>query len=285
MYRRAGALSVFSPNSLALLARGPLPDHYYPFDAQDKSRLKSKGFPCLGKIGKPVYTGCVYSVETNLKKLRLDISRITERLGRSNDSVQLLAVSKTFPPGPIRQAAGAGQRSFGENRIQEAEGKISQFVDLEWHLIGPIQSNKALRAVQIFDVIQTLDRAKIINRLGRFCNQEAKALKVYLQINIGEEPQKYGSSLEQAASLTDLIDSYPRLELQGLMCLPPFNPDPEGGRIYYSRMRELLDELNRGRSQPLSKLSMGMSHDYQVAIEEGSTMVRVGTSIFGRRKP
>ena len=239
----------------------------------------------LGKIEKPVYTGCVHLVETNLKKIRLDISRITERLGRSTDSVQLLAVSKTFPPGPIRQAAGAGQRSFGENRIQEAEGKIPQFVDLEWHLIGPIQSNKALRAVQIFDVIQTLDRAKIINRLGRFCNQEAKILKVYLQINIGEEPQKYGSSLEQAASLTDLIDSYPRLELQGLMCIPPFNPDPEGGRIYYSRMRALLDELNRGRSQPLSKLSMGMSHDYQVAIEEGSTMVRVGTSIFGRRKP
>ena len=241
--------------------------------------------PRLGKIGKPVYTSCVHSVETNLKKIRLDISYITERLGRSTDSVQLLAVSKTFPPELIRQAADAGQRSFGENRIQEAEGKIPQFVGLEWHLIGPIQSNKALRAVQVFNVIQTLDRAKIINRLGRFCNQEDKTLKVYLQVNIGEEPQKYGSSLEQVPSLTDLIDSYPKLELQGLMCIPPFNPDPEVSRIYYSRMRGLLDGLNRSRSNPLSKLSMGMSHDYKVAIEEGSTMVRVGTSIFGRRRP
>jgi hypothetical protein len=247
--------------------------------------LKGRSLPCLGKIGKPVYTGGVHSVETNLEKLRLNISRITKRLGRSTDSVQVLAVSKTFPPGPIRQAVATGQRSFGENRIQEAEGKIAQFVGLEWHLIGPIQSNKARRAVQIFDVIQTLDRAKIIDRLGRFCDQEAKTLKVYLQVNVGEETQKHGSSLEAAASLTGLIDSYPRLELQGLMCIPPFNPDPEGGRIYYSRMSELLDDLNQGRSKPLSKLSMGMSHDYQVAIEEGSTMVRVGTSIFGRRKP
>ena len=227
----------------------------------------------------------MHPVESNLAKIRREISSLVRRLGRPVDSVQLLAVSKTFPIAPIQQAVAAGQRAFGENRIQEAEEKVPQFSGLEWHLIGPIQSNKARRAVQIFDVVQTLDRARIINRIGRFCDEESKDLKVYLQINVGAEAQKHGAREAEAATLVDLIDSFPRLQLLGLMCIPPYDPDPEAGRVYYSRMRELLEQLNQGRSTSLAGLSMGMSHDYRVAIEEGSTLVRVGTAIFGRRTP
>ena len=222
-------------------------------------------------------------IDRNLSRVRGEISGILERLGRPPESVKLLAVSKTFPVAVLEQAVRAGQRCFGENRIQEAEEKVPHFPDLQWHLIGPIQSNKARRAVETFDVVQTLDRAKIIDRVGRFAGELDKELEVFLQVNVGAEDQKHGCRVEEAADLAVRIDSFPGLRLQGLMCIPPYHPDPEAGRRYYARMRELRDEINQTRESPLVQLSMGMSHDFAVAIEEGSTLVRVGTAIFGRR--
>ena len=204
---------------------------------------------------------------------------------RDPSEIQLLAVSKTFPPDTVKQAFQAGQRSFGENRIQEAEQKIPPLNELqiEWHLIGHLQSNKARKAVELFDVIQTVDSQKIARRISRMAEEAGKAQKIYLQVNIGQEQQKFGILPQQTERLCEVIDSLPGLDLLGLMAIPPYHQDPERSRPHFRRLAQLLSSLNSQRSQPLGGLSMGMSHDFQVAIEEGATLLRVGTAIFGPR--
>lgn len=222
----------------------------------------------------------------NLRSLQEEIRKTERASNRDQGSVQIVAVSKTFSAEKVREAAAAGQQIFGENRVQEAEEKIQSLVDLdlEWHLIGPLQSNKASRATQLFDVIQTLDRPKLARKLAVYADEMGKILRVLIQVNIGREGQKAGVNPSGTADLIELVDEYPSLDLQGLMAIPPFHSDPEKSRDYFKAMKDLLWEVNEGRSDPLSHLSMGMSADYSVAIEEGATMVRVGTRIFGERR-
>ncbi|MFB3906319.1 MAG: YggS family pyridoxal phosphate-dependent enzyme [Acidobacteriota bacterium] len=225
-------------------------------------------------------------IQANLAKVRAEIDRAASGCGRDPASITLLAVSKTFPPGAIDLAAEAGQKAFGENRVQEAQDKIPlvKSPGLEWHLIGHLQSNKARRAVQLFDVIQSVDSEKLARILDRNAAELGKRLPVFIEVNVGEESQKSGVPPSELGQLLKVAVSLEHLELRGLMAIPPWTDDPELSRPYFRRLAALLDEVNRSLAAPLRHLSMGMSHDFQVAIQEGSTLVRVGTAIFGRRE-
>jgi pyridoxal phosphate enzyme (YggS family) len=222
--------------------------------------------------------------------VRERIHRAAARAGRSPDDVVLVAVTKTHSPEVVREAFAAGLCDFGENRVQEAEGKVLALADLRtagvrWHLVGHLQSNKARKAVPLFDLVHSLDDADLGRRLDRIGAEEARVVRTLLQVDLAGEGTKSG--LPEAALLPTLeaLRGLPSLRVEGLMVLPPFAEDPERTRPYFRRLRELRD---RARAQSLlrgSELSMGMSHDFEVAIEEGATYVRVGTELFGERTP
>lgn len=224
-------------------------------------------------------------VASNLERLREEVESIAVACRRKPEEIRVLAVSKTSSADCVRQASAWGQTLFGENRVQEAEEKIPlvNHSGLAWHFIGPLQSNKARRAAQLFDVIQTLDRQKIVDKLNRCAQELDRTLMVFLEVKSGAEPQKHGILPQDVVGMVELVDSMPRLELQGLMTIPPYHEEAEASRPYFRHMAELLAEVNGRRSQPLRELSMGMSHDYQIAIEEGATLLRIGTAIFGPR--
>jgi pyridoxal phosphate enzyme (YggS family) len=203
------------------------------------------------------------------------------RVGRDPSEIKLVAVSKTHPAAVVREAIDAGLRSFGENKVQEAEAKIIEVGRdaAEWHLIGHLQSNKARKAAQLFDVIHSLDSVALAERLERISIEEERAeLPVLIQVDIAREKAKSGIAEEHLADLAGYLDSCKRLQLKGLMILPPFFDDPERTRPFFRRLRELRD-----RCVPGGALSMGMTNDFEVAIEEGATIIRVGTAIFGER--
>ncbi len=217
----------------------------------------------------------------NLSSVRERIAAACRESGRGVDEVKLIAVSKTHSSAVVREAMRAGISVFGENRVQEAEGKIAELgrEGLEWHLIGHLQSNKTRRAVQLFDVIHSVDSEELAERLERICLQEARErLDVLIQVDLAGERSKSGIKVSGLRPLIERLAGFERLRLKGLMVLPPFFDDPEATRPYFRRLCELRDELLPG-----GELSMGMSHDLCVAIEEGATMVRVGTAIFGER--
>ncbi len=201
-----------------------------------------------------------------------------------------MAVSKTFPPTAIHEAYAAGQRLFGENKVQEFDGKKSALAGLEaieFHMIGHLQSNKSRRAAELFDAIDSVDSLKLADRLDAAAAELNKPLPVLLEINVGGEDAKSGISLDwtEVEPLLANAARWTHLEIRGLMTIPPFTDDPEGARSYFRQLLELRDEIAR-RDFPgvsMDTLSMGMSHDFEVAIEEGSTCVRVGTAIFGER--
>lgn len=203
------------------------------------------------------------------------------RAGRGVDEVKLIAVSKTHSVEVLREGMLAGLSVFGENKVQEADGKIAEIgrEGIEWHLIGHLQSNKARTAVQLFDVIQSLDSIELAERLERICKEEGRGeLPVLIQVDLAGEIAKSGIAESKVPSLVAYLKTCKHLRLQGLMVLPPYFDDPEMTRPYFKRLRERRDEIVPG-----GELSMGMSHDFEVAIEEGATMVRVGTAIFGER--
>ena len=210
------------------------------------------------------------------------------RAGRSPDEIKLVAVTKTHPGSVIREAIGAGQSLFGENKVQEAESKIADVGGraAEWHLIGHLQSNKARKALQLFDVIQSVDSLELAQRLERICIEEGRAkLSVLVQVDLAGETTKSGIPEFELGELVEFLRGCERLRFEGLMVLPPFFDDPEATRPYFKRLREMRDRLvsigafANGRGE----LSMGMTNDFEVAIEEGATIVRVGTAIFGER--
>ncbi|HXH06822.1 MAG TPA: YggS family pyridoxal phosphate-dependent enzyme, partial [Vicinamibacterales bacterium] len=203
-------------------------------------------------------------------------------------SIRLVAVSKGFGPEHIRAAAAAGQRDFGENRVQEALQKIGAAADLgiTWHLVGHLQSNKVRKAVGPFRWIHSVDRAELLVRLEQAAAAAGAPLRVLVQVDLAGEPTKFGAPPAEARRIVEAAAGCRAVELAGLMVLPPFAEDPEVVRPYFARLRELRDEFVREGAAPagaLAELSMGMSHDFEVAIEEGATMVRVGTAIFGPR--
>jgi len=227
-------------------------------------------------------------IAANLSLIRERVAQATALCGRSSREITILAVSKTFPVETITSAIAAGQLQFGENRVQEAESKITRLQnerELQWHLVGHLQSNKARRAAELFDVVHSLDGIRIATRLSQACRDLGKTLSALLQVDLGREEAKFGASLDEVRHIVAAVSSMQGLELNGLMTLPPFFDDPERARPYFSQLRELRDRLES--EEPgclgLQHLSMGMSNDFEVAIREGATIVRVGTAIFGER--
>jgi pyridoxal phosphate enzyme (YggS family) len=229
------------------------------------------------------------SVFERIEDVRSRLRAAAQRSNRSIDEITLVAVSKTHPPAAVSEAISAGLRDFGENRVQEAETKIPTVgrAAARWHLIGHLQSNKARRAVELFDVIHSLDSIALARRLDRVCAElERQELPVLIQVQLGHEDTKTGIKEAYVHELVDAVSSCSRLRLQGLMTLPPFFANAEEVRPYFRRLHELRDELKQLGAfgdQP-GELSMGMTHDFEIAIEEGATMVRVGTAIFGERE-
>jgi pyridoxal phosphate enzyme (YggS family) len=223
-------------------------------------------------------------IAENLAEIRSRIQDSCRRAGRGAGSVELIAVSKTFPADAVRDAVSAGQLAFGESRLQEAEPKIDLLPgSLHWHFIGGVQRNKVRRILQRFEVIHAVDSL----RLASYTNEIAKELglfpKVFLQVNVGGEASKGGFEPDVLdAEMADLL-ALDRLEILGLMCIPPAGPDAESARPWFATLRELRDKLEIDHGTLLPGLSMGMSGDFEVAIEEGATHVRVGSSIFGKR--
>ncbi len=226
------------------------------------------------------------SIAHRYASLRERIVQAARGAGRAAEDVRLIAVSKMHDVATIREAVEAGAREFGENRVQEAEEKIETLgrEPLRWHLIGHLQANKAKRAVQLFEVIQSVDSVKLVERLERLCAEENRArLSVLVQVDLGGEATKTGASVAELPDLIKSLQACERVRLTGLMCVPPFFENAEDVRPFFRRLRELRDEWREAFEDGRGELSMGMSHDFEVAIEEGATLVRVGTQLFGAR--
>ena len=230
------------------------------------------------------------AISENIAVVQQRIADAARRAGRSADDVALMAVTKTHPPELIREAYAAGLRLFGENRVQEFAAKAHALADLpeaEWHMIGHLQTNKATKAVELFSAVDSLDSVKLAEKLDTAAGKLGEKLGVLIEINVGGETAKSGAAPDSRDLESLLLASpgFDALEFRGLMTVPPFTHDSEGARPYFRRLRELRDTIAARRlpSIRMDVLSMGMSHDFEVAIEEGSTCVRVGTAIFGER--
>jgi pyridoxal phosphate enzyme (YggS family) len=232
------------------------------------------------------------SIPENIAAVRERLAAAAQRAGRRPEDIALMAVTKTHPPERIREAYAAGLRLFGENRVQEFSGKAAALADLtgaDWHMIGHLQTNKTGKAAELFSAVDSVDSVKLAEKLDAAARALNKKLSMLIEINLGGEAAKSGVAPD-SRDLEDLLQSAPRseaLEFRGLMTVPPFTDDPERARPYFRRLRELRDAIG-ARKLPAIRtdvLSMGMSHDFEVAIEEGSTCVRVGTAIFGTRAP
>jgi pyridoxal phosphate enzyme (YggS family) len=228
-------------------------------------------------------------LKTNYHQILQRIADAASRSGRNAREIKLVAVSKTHPVSTIREAIDAGCSVFGENKVQEAESKISEIGRhaAEWHLIGHLQSNKARKAVQLFDMVHSVDSVELAERLDRICIEDGRVeLPVLVQVDLAGEETKSGIRERDLPALVERLARCERVRFVGLMVLPPFFDDPEATRPYFVRLREIRDRLfeHNAFASGRGELSMGMSHDFEVAIEEGATIVRVGTAIFGERQ-
>ena len=230
------------------------------------------------------------SITENIAAVSERIEKAAQRAGRPREDIALMAVTKTQPTEKIREAYHAGLNLFGENRVQEFSAKVAALADLydaEWHMIGHLQTNKAARTVGLFHAVDSVDSLKLAEKLDASARKLGKKLNVLIEINVGGEAAKSGVASD-SPDLEALLLAAPRFEaltFRGLMTVPPFADDPQSARPYFQKLRELRDQIS-ARKLPaieMTQLSMGMSHDFEVAIEEGSTCVRVGTAIFGER--
>jgi PLP dependent protein len=227
-------------------------------------------------------------IAERLQAVRDRIAAACARSGRSPSEVTLVGVSKTHPADLVREAFAAGLRDFGENRVQEAEGKAEALADLRaaglrWHLVGHLQANKAKKAAVVFDVVHSVDDAGLGGRLDRASAEAGRVLPVLVQVDLAGEATKFGLQEASLLAMLESLRALSAIRVEGLMVLPPYFDDPQATRPYFERLRGLRDQaVRRGLCGP--QLSMGMSHDFEVAIEEGATLVRVGTAIFGSRE-
>ena len=223
-------------------------------------------------------------LQENLTRIRSRIDQACERSGRQLDSVRLMAVSKNQPPERVAEAASAGLTLFGENRIQDAKVKIPLCPgQLEWHFIGHLQSNKSRDAVSLFQVVQGVDSLALAEELQKQALKQARSLPILLEVNVAGESSKFGWNPDRLLAELPQLNALNRLEVHGLMTIAPYAVDPEQVRPIFRRLRELRDRCTDLLEAPLPVLSMGMSGDLEVAIEEGATLVRVGTALFGER--
>lgn len=224
------------------------------------------------------------TIADRLTQARERIARAAERAGRDPSTVRLVAVSKLHPPSAIREAYEAGQRDFGENYAQELVRKAEELEDLpelRWHMIGHLQTNKARLVAPRASVVHTVSSPKLAAELGRRAHVAKRIIDVLVEVNVARDPAKSGCQPEELASVLSAVTEQPALRLRGLMTMPPFTEDPEGARPSFAALRTLRDA--HGGVEALPELSMGMSHDVEVAVEEGATIVRIGTAIFGAR--
>jgi len=228
-------------------------------------------------------------IALNLSTVRRRLEAAAHRAHRPPESLRLIAVSKTFPVDAVEAAARAGQRVFGENRVQEGLDKIAatQTLNLEWHLIGHLQTNKARKAAAAFQWIHSVDSMELLKKLDAAAHDAGTRPQILLQVDLAKEATKFGADRGQLAALSRAAAECRALQLRGLMTVPPMVEDPEDARPWFVQLRALRDELVAGGlpAGAMAELSMGMSHDFEVAVEEGATLVRVGTAIFGRRPP
>lgn len=234
-------------------------------------------------------TNAVSTVAENLEAIRERMQSACTRAGRDMAGVRLVGVTKTVPVERVREGVLAGLATLGENYVQEALGKIEALADMRvsWHFIGRLQTNKAKAVAPHFDWVHTVDRERLAVELDRQAKKLGKPLSVLIEVELGGEESKSGVSPEGLPALFKAISSLDGLHVRGLMALPPFFDDPEAARPYFKQLRELLDRLRDASPEPgrLTELSMGMSNDFDVAIEEGATIIRVGTALFGARPP
>jgi PLP dependent protein len=248
----------------------------------------------MGRLIQKIMASLDTTTQARLQQVRGRIERAAHAVGRDPQQITLVAVSKTFGADRIREALAAGQHRFGENYLQEAVVKIDEVArtearyPVEWHFIGPIQSNKTRELAERFDWVQSLDRLKVARRLSQQRPTDRPPLNVLLQVNVSGETTKHGAAPDQVAELARQVALLPQLRLRGLMAIPEPTDDPARQRAAFARLRELLERLRRESASggaKLDTLSMGMSDDLEAAVAEGSTMVRIGTAIFGARKP
>jgi pyridoxal phosphate enzyme (YggS family) len=220
----------------------------------------------------------------NLKLVHTKIADAANRAGRQAAEIELIAVTKTFPVEVIREAVEAGHRLFGENRVQELLTKQPDLpTTLRWHLIGHLQSNKVRKILPVVEAIHSVDSLDLAQDMNRIAAESGQYPKIYLEVNVAAEASKHGFSPARLECELETLLALDRLEIQGLMCVPPISKEPEDSRKHFVFLREFRDKLQKLAGIPLSGLSMGMSGDYEVAVEEGATIVRVGSAIFGGR--
>ena len=224
------------------------------------------------------------TIKENLLKVMVRIEEAARRARRDPGGIKLVAVSKTVEPARIKEAIEAGVSVLGENYIQEARKKIEEIGrGVAWHFIGHLQSNKAKSAIHLFDMIHSVDNLPLAKELNRRAEQENRTVRALIEVNLAQEATKFGMDEEKLFDLAQAMLQLNHLSLEGLMTMPPYFDDPERGRPYYMKMRELREKMVR-EGIPIKELSMGMSNDFEIAIEEGATYIRVGTAIFGPRK-
>ena len=223
-------------------------------------------------------------ITDNLAQVQQRITTACKRAERSPEEVQLVAVGKKFTADVIREAADCGLTLFGENRVQEAKAKISDCPGhLRWHFIGNLQTNKCRDAVALFDMLHAVDSLHLAKELNKRCEQTAKVMPILLEVNVSGEGSKHGFSPETAVNAMKEFSDFPQLELHGLMTMAPYSRQPESSRPYFQKLRKVKIDCEAKLGAPLSELSMGMSGDYEIAIEEGATLIRLGTTLFGPR--
>ncbi len=223
------------------------------------------------------------TIKERVKEVINEIQETALKSGRNPEEIRLLAATKSVPPERILEAIEAGIRIIGENYVQEAQKKYELIGPrVSWHMIGRLQTNKAKYAVRLFEVIHSLDSLKLAQELQKAAERQGKKVKVMIQVNLSGEITKGGISPDKVKELSERVLEFPNLELIGLMTIPPYSENPEDSRPFFRKLRELKEKLNR-EGFPLTELSMGMSNDFKVAIEEGATILRIGTLIFGPR--
>jgi len=224
------------------------------------------------------------TIKENLLRVKERIERAAQKAGRDPKEIKLVAVSKTVEVARIKEAIEAGVSILGENYVQEAQKKIEELgKPVSWHFIGHLQSNKAKYAVRLFDVIHSIDSIPLAEELNRRAEQPDRVIKVMIEVNLSKEATKFGTDEERMLNLARSIQTFKHLSLEGLMTMPPYFDSPEMSRPYYVALRELKERMTK-EGIPMKELSMGMSNDFEIAIEEGATYVRIGTAIFGPRK-
>jgi pyridoxal phosphate enzyme (YggS family) len=232
----------------------------------------------------PALQFCMTSIPENLERVREQIAEASAKAGREVNEIELVAITKTHPAERIREAVEAGHMLFGESRLQEARAKIPELPShLRWHFVGHLQKNKIRHALPLFELFHGVDDVDLARQMDRIAQEEGMHPRVLLEVNVAGEGSKFGFKTDKLPEQMEELLAFPRLSIEGLMCIPPLAEEAEASRKYFVQLRKLRDSLEKEFNLKLPQLSMGMTQDYPVAVEEGATLVRVGTAIFGER--